>query len=391
MLMIYRRHVKSCKHRGDGRSYRRCRCPIHVQGIVGGESVRESLKLVNWQQAQVRIRDWEAEDEVLRAPEPMTVEQAAEAFLADAAARQLSEATLYKYRLLFDRLGAFAEGEGRMFLRDLDLSSLRRFRSTWTDSPISALKKLERLRAFLRFAQEAGWIEENPAARLKKPKVSQRPTLPYTLDEMIRILEACKDYPDGYGETGQANAQRLRAFVLLLRYSGLRIGDAVTLRRDQIQGGLLFLYTAKTDVPVYLPLPDFVTQALAAVIGTHAEFFFWSGESKVKSAVGDWQRSLRKLFKLARVDDGHAHRFRDTFAVELLLKDIPLERVSMTLGHRSIKVTEQHYAPWVRARQSQLEADVRRSWGEDPLHLAETNGTPEVREDKEVAKPLIVQ
>ena len=39
----------------------------------------------------------------------------------------------------------------------------------------------------------------------------------------------------------------------------------------------------------------------------------------------------------------------------------PLERVSVVLGHSSIKVTEKHYSPWVRARQEQLEADVRRS------------------------------
>jgi hypothetical protein len=34
----------------------------------------------------------------------------------------------------------------------------------------------------------------------------------------------------------------------------------------------------------------------------------------------------------------------------------------VALGHSSIKVTERHYSPWVRARQEQLEADVRRTW-----------------------------
>jgi integrase len=56
------------------------------------------------------------------------------------------------------------------------------------------------------------------------------------------------------------------------------------------------------------------------------------------------------------------HRFRDTFAVELLQAGVSLERVSILLGHRIIKVTEKHYSPWVRGRQEQLEADVRRSW-----------------------------
>jgi hypothetical protein len=58
---------------------------------------------------------------------------------------------------------------------------------------------------------------------------------------------------------------------------------------------------------------------------------------------------------------------RDTFAVELLLSGVPLERVSVLLGHQSVKVTEKHYAPWVRARQEQLEADVRRTWETDEI------------------------
>jgi integrase len=39
-----------------------------------------------------------------------------------------------------------------------------------------------------------------------------------------------------------------------------------------------------------------------------------------------------------------------------------MHRVSALLGHSSIKVTEKHYSPWVRARQEQLEADLKRIW-----------------------------
>jgi len=48
--------------------------------------------------------------------------------------------------------------------------------------------------------------------------------------------------------------------------------------------------------------------------------------------------------------------------VSLLLKGVPLDSVSKLLGHSSIKITERHYAPWVKARQEQLEAEVRRLW-----------------------------
>ena len=79
------------------------------------------------------------------------------------------------------------------------------------------------------------------------PKVSLRPTMPFTREEMIRILAAL----DFYAETaGKANAQRLRAFVVLLRYSGMRIGDTVQCGPTRVDGKRLFLYTQKTGVPV---------------------------------------------------------------------------------------------------------------------------------------------
>lgn len=77
-----------------------------------------------------------------------------------------------------------------------------------------------------------------------------------------------------------------------------------------------------------------------------------------------WKRTLATVFEWAGVKGGHAHRFRDTFSVALLLKGVPLETVSQLLGHRSTKVTEQSDAPWIKARQDKLEEAVRSTWDE---------------------------
>jgi site-specific recombinase XerD len=76
------------------------------------------------------------------------------------------------------------------------------------------MKELERLRGFFDFARDREWIRKNPAMELKAPKPKPRPTMPFTHEEMIRILAAI----DLYAKTaGARNAQRLRAFILLLR------------------------------------------------------------------------------------------------------------------------------------------------------------------------------
>jgi hypothetical protein len=65
---------------------------------------------------------------------------------------------------------------------------------------------------------------------------------------------------------------------------------------------------------------------------------------------------------------------QDTFAVELLLSGMPLEDVSILLGHGSMKITEKHYSPWVQARQDKLEAGQKSALSHDPL-LGTNGGT----------------
>jgi integrase/recombinase XerD len=381
MLTIYRRHVKTCEHKSEGRKYRRCRCPIWADGFLKGEGeIRESLDLQNWEKAQEKILDWEVNGRTGKADPgaqetATTVDEACTAFLAEAESRELQESTLRKYRQLVRQMKAFAASEGVRYIKQWDLELVRRFRQSWRDKGNTVVKKLERLRAFFRFAVDSEWIVKNPAAKMKSPTVRPNPTLPFTQDEMVPILAACDRY--------HGNAKRIRAMVLLLRYSGLRIGDAVRLARDRIAGGKLFLYTQKTGVPVWCPLPEFVCAALDSFTPMNGTYYFWSGESSRDGAARTYMGRLARIFKLANVANGHAHRFRDTFATELLLAGVPLERVSVLLGHSSLKVTEKHYSPWVRARQEQLEADVKATWGRDPMVLAATKGTPEVHGKRE--------
>jgi site-specific recombinase XerD len=249
-LALYRRHLRMCKNADKGNRWTRCQCPIWVQGSIGGETTRRSLNTGNWTAASSIVHQWQSSGRIgVRKPDLPTVTEAVDQFLTGAAVRNLAATTIKKRReLLEGKLLPFCAHRGHRQLRDLTVEQLREFRRTWKYSPLSAAKRLEYLRAFLRFCVEAGWIERNPAAALKPTKVPHKPTLPYT------------------------------------------------------------------DVEV------------------------------------------------ERLSNCHPHRVRDTFAVSLPLKGVSLDSVSKLLGHSSIKITERHYAPWVKARQDQLESEVRRLW-----------------------------
>ncbi len=371
MLTIYRRHRKSCKHRAKGRKHRHCQCPIWVDGFLSGAEIRESLKVRDWQRAQEVIRDWEIEDRRGSRPIRRPLSDCWKEFLVDVEARKLHESTIRKYKLLRRQMEEYAEKHGSKFIDEFDLSTLGTFRSGWKDGPRSSAKKLERMRAFFRFAQRRNWISDNPAIELQAPKVTLSPTLPFNNEEMRRILLATERYKEEMPSHGVENGRRIRGLVLLLRYGGMRIGDAVNFNTERLEGNRVFLYTQKTGVAVNTVLPEFVVSALAETPRVTNKFFFWSGSGKLESIVRSWQTRLRRLFKLANIPDGHAHRFRDTFAVELLLAGVPIERVAVLLGHQSMRITEKHYAPWVRSRQEQLEADLARAWSRDPLVLSQ--------------------
>jgi integrase/recombinase XerD len=411
LLSVFTRHSTTCRFSRD-RACRRCNCPKWVGGQVNGYYFRQSAKTRQWAEAEeVRLNLEEALIKGLppfgtavaagaappptstpadppppasrmevpepRLPKPrprVTVAQAVDAYLADAVSRSVESSTLKKLETIFRKqFLAWTLVEGIEYLDELELDTLLNFRNTWEDGPLAKQKKQSRVIGFFWACVRRRYLTENPAIGLGKIKVVQIPTDYFPPDEFERIIAATyiRRGERGGGDV-KANQARLRTMTLLMRWSGLRIRDAVTLERHRLNGDSLLLYQAKTGTPVYVPLPPHVVEELENVPPgpkPNPRYFFWSGNGDPKSAVADWQRSYRRLFKSAdiRTADGerkrcHPHMFRDTFAVEMLLAGVPIDQVSLLLGHASVKITEKSYAPFVKARQVQLQESVRNAW-----------------------------
>lgn len=372
MLSVYTRHYPPCDHRDI--NHRRCRCPKWIQGILEGKGfIRVSAGTRSWEKAERNMRKMEAAaDPLKKVDQPTSTEKAISEYLADEDARKVGAESLRKSRALLQRgFGSWCKEKKLKLLKQIGLAEVREFRNGWNNSAATTVRKHERMRVFFAFCVGSGWLQSNPMEALKKPVVPRgKPTDYFTREEFTRIVEATYKYEYGGGNDCRFRKERLKALVLLMRWSGLSIKDAVTLERSRINAkGSLLLHRAKTGVPVYVPLPPDVFEALRSLPSDNPRYFFWSGNGDARSAIKAYQRSFWKLFKLAEIrhPDGmpkrcHPHMFRDTFAVELLLAGVPIDQVSILLAHSSVKITEKHYSPWVKARQEQMETNVQRAW-----------------------------
>ncbi len=156
-----------------------------------------------------------------------------------------------------------------------------------------------------------------------------------------------------------------------MRWSGLAIQDAITLERKEVQhdrprASIALSQAVRKPEPTCLfPFRRmWAKRFLPWQTTTHAMCFGRGGEGYNRGAdVG--ARYIRPLFEAAGlIGKGHmlSHRLRDTFAVDLLEKGVPLEEVSKLLGHTSIKTTEKHYAAWIKGRQDRLDSLVMGTW-----------------------------
>ena len=236
----------------------------------------------------------------------------------------------------------------------MDSYALWRDKENWT-----WIKEVEILRQFFEFCRDRDWVSRNPAKALKRPTMREaNDVVPYTPDEVVRIIRACD-------QIGRASYERLRARakVLLMRYAGLRVSDVVTLSRDHVQGNRLEKKAVKNGRWIRVELPPVVVRALEDLPLPKAapqdcRFYFSSGNASVRSLVKGAWRTLSAVFRQAKVDGAHPHRFRHTLASELLGKGATIEDVAGILADSPATI-RRHYAKWTPELQARQDRVIR--------------------------------
>lgn len=367
-ITIYVRHSAGCKYEGDEFA-KKCPCRKWLRWTPNDGSPRQRIpaKTRSWAEAeQVKL---ELANQLAGKPvtqdetADQTLRRAVEVFLADKG-QSIGADVLGKYTRELDRLVEFCERKRVYNVSGLTRELLVGYAETWTAQyPSTQTRSVVRTRCggFLRFCFDARWLARVP--KLPKVAIDVVPTMPLTEEEYARLLAAADAFK------GPETPAKVRALVQLMRWSGLAITDALTLPRQGLyeHGGLFRVTTQRTKtgthVSVALP-PDVAREILATA---DERYIFWDGSSDITKS---WTKYvIAPLFAAAaieKVGNTVSHRLRDTFAVDVLTKGVPLEDVSKLLGHNSIKTTERSYAKWVKARQDRLDALVVATWAPEP-------------------------
>jgi site-specific recombinase XerD len=321
--------------------------------MPNGQRIRKPLGLRDWQAAQRRARDMEA-DGITAVGEAVTVKKATDAFETDAK-NNIEASTLKQYKILLTRLNKYCEQHGYVFLKQLGVVQLRDFRNSWTTySPRTAGKHIECLKRFFSWSVENGWLQESPAKPLKPPKVGETDVVPFSEEEIENILKACDAY-------GGPNRERLVVLTKLMLTTGLAIGDASMLSKDRVikngSGWYVELRRAKTGTAVSCPIPNDLGEVFHALEG---ETPFWSGKSNLEDLTKNWRKIYTRVFKSAGID-GHPHQFRHTAAKRLLVAGLSVAHVATLLAN-SETIVRKHYSKWIPERQQAFDSAIRSTW-----------------------------
>jgi site-specific recombinase XerD len=365
---IVTRHSANCPKKDEGPTFRRCNCWKHLRYFhpVDKKMTYEATHQRTWSGAELyrqeRLKKYGQEPSAAA----VSVRAAVDQFLDDKRGQNISLGVVKKYELELQRFVDFCHAQDLRELRQVSQGHLSAYRSGWEALYPSSTTRQQvqgRLISFYKYCESAGHVAKNIARGLSTIKITRPPTLPLTAEQYAQLITAIPEvFRDKRKQT------RVRALLQLMCNTGLAIRDAVCLPRIALQKGetgnhVIVTRRCKNQSEQYVPLEPTIVSEIMATPNRCPDYFFWgTGKGRPQTAVSHWQHDLRKLFRSIGMQEGHPHQLRDTFAVNMLNKGIPLETVSRMLGHQSVRTTEKYYSPWVSSRKKRLEEVVCKVW-----------------------------
>jgi integrase len=380
---IRKRHSEGCSAREGGR----CNCKAGYEAWVF--SVRDGRKIRRTFARKAEAKSWRAEARQaldtgsLRAPKPVTVREAWQAWIAGATVGTIRNRSGDPFKP--SALRAYSSAMENRVLPELGsarLADLRRPKiQDFADamvaeglSPSFVQTTLLPLRAIFRRAISRGELAVNPCTGLELPAVRGRRERFASPEEAERLIAAAPE--------------RDRAIWATAMYAGLRLGELRALRVedvdlangvirvergwDPVEGEIeLKSHAGRRKVPISATLRDFLTDHLARTGREGSELIFGrSGDdpfiaNRVQGRSDNaWESANARERELAASEDREPllleritpHACRHTFASLMIAAGVNAKALSTFMGHANISITLDRYGHLMPGSESEAAA-----------------------------------
>ena len=187
------------------------------------------------------------------------------------------------------------------------------------------------LSSFFSWLEDEDFIVKSPVRRIHKVKTAKVVKDTYT-DEALELMR------------DNCTTARDLAMIDLLASSGMRVGELVTLNREDINFNerecvvvgkgnkeRLVYFDARTKIHLQSYLEGRTDGNPALFVSMKAPFD--------RLMIGGVETRLRELGKRLNIPKVHPHKFRRTLATTAIDKGMPIEQVQQLLGHQKIDTT----------------------------------------------------
>lgn len=268
------------------------------------------------------------------APKPKE-RDAVDAFIVAKRIEGCSEKTLTYYRKTIE---AMISGIGKT-PQQITTDDLRKYLTSYQVQRKSSKVTIDNIRrilsSFFSWLEDEDFIVKSPVRRIHKIKTAKVIKDTYTDEALEQMRDSCTTARD-------------LALIDLLASSGMRVGEMVTLNRDDInfierecvvfgKGNKerLVYFDARTKIHLQNYLDSRTDDNPALFVSLKAPY--------ERLMIGGVETRLRELGKRLNLPKVHPHKFRRTLATTAIDKGMPIEQVQQLLGHQKIDTT-MHYA-----------------------------------------------
>ena len=189
--------------------------------------------------------------------------------------------------------------------------------------------------SFFIWLEDEDYIVKSPIRRIHKVKTAKVIKDTYT-DEALELM---RDH---------CTTARDLAIIDLLASSGMRVGELVTLNREDInftERECVVLGKCNKERLVYFDARTKIhlQNYVEARRDDNPALFVSLRAPYMRLQIGGVEMRLRELGRKLHIPKVHPHKFRRTMATTAIDKGMPIEQVQQLLGHQKIDTT-MHYA-----------------------------------------------